>query len=45
MNDTIEHVVEMARKFSVEPLEKDANSNYVKRVVKNKSTEPRFSCE
>jgi len=45
LDDTIEHVVEMARKFAVEPVEKDANSNYVKRVVKNKSTEPRFSCE
>lgn len=45
LNDTIEHVVEMARRFSVEPVEKDANCNYVKRVVKNKSTEPRFSCE
>jgi len=45
IDDTIEHVVEMARKVSVEPVEKDANCNYVKRVVKNKSTEPRFSCE
>jgi len=46
LDDTIEHVVEMARRFSVEPpVEKDANCNYVKRVVKNKSTEPRFSCE
>jgi hypothetical protein len=25
LNDTIEHVVEMARRFSVEPVEKDAN--------------------
>ena len=45
LNDTIEQVVEMARRFSVEPVEKDANCNYVKRVVKNKFTEPRFSCE
>jgi len=45
LDDTIEHVVEMARKYSVELVEKDANCNYVKRVIKNKSTEPRFSCE
>ena len=30
LNDTIEHVVEMSRRFSVEPVEKDANCNYVK---------------
>jgi len=45
IDDTIEHVVEMAREFSVKPVKKDANFNYVKRVMKNKSTEPRFSCE
>ena len=50
LNDTIEHVVEMAKGFAAEQIEEDsttldANCNSVKRIVKNKSTESRFFCE